>query len=267
MRPGQEAMIAKVSGPPMPAVAPHPAEPRPPAPFDALPDHAWHSLLRAARPIIAAPGDVLVHRGQTPSGVLWLRHGLLRAGAVSADGRAWTERLVLPGRTIGESALPEGLPNLTEIVALHPCSVKLFPRSACLALLHSHPTFAWALLAVASQRLQAMAQRLERQATHGLRARLAWLLMEIAEVDDGALLAAGLPQSELAGLVGASREAVNRELRALCEGGSLQRTANGWRVCEAEALARLAAGGPAMPRARARAGTRRHLNAASDAAL
>ena len=189
-----------------------------PQPFDALSPSQWRVLRARGWETALAPGEVLSRKGASRGSVLVVRKGLLRASAVSAEGKRFTFRLLHPGETSGEASLVADLPSLADISAVRPSAVLQLPRSACLSLLKDNPAFAEAMLRAVSGRLHDIATGMERLALLDVRGRLADVLRHLARAEgkvtpQGIAIPFDMPQTELSAMVAATREAVNRQIR------------------------------------------------------
>lgn len=124
--------------------------------------------------------------------------------------------LIGPGEFLGEMALLDGLPRSATVEALEPTETLVLHRDDCRAFLFSHPTSAARMLAVLAARIRRLDAQLEQAFFLDLPGRLATKLLELAEkgqpTADGIRIDVPLTQSELAEMVGASRQRVNRVL-------------------------------------------------------
>src|SRR5205814_10490477 len=120
---------------------------------------------------------------------------------------------------LGELAVLDQGPRSASVVAVGQATVLMLSRTVLLDLMHAHP----AVLNVLMTSLGALIRRLTEQAGDlvflDLGARLAKLLLRLAaksgQQGERIVLDMGLTQSDLAGMIGASRPAVNRVLQTL----------------------------------------------------
>jgi CRP-like cAMP-binding protein len=113
--------------------------------------------------------------------------------------------------------LLDGEPRSADAVAQEACQLWLLQRADFLRYLETRPQVATMLLAALSRRLRRTNQVVQEAAFLDVPARLARLLLELAgeqgQTGAGdAMIAARLTQAELAGLIGATRESVNKWL-------------------------------------------------------
>lgn len=178
---------------------------------------------------VPAPGslrrlrhDAVVLRQGEPSGLLFLiRSGLIRLSSVTAEGREVVVALLGAGQVFGESALlGEASPvearavGDSQVVAIEAASIALVVRRM--------PATATELLRLLASRLHQTSGALGHALSSDVSTRVTQRLRELAAdhgspTEDGVRIGVRLTQDELARMVGASREAVNRTLRSLAE--------------------------------------------------
>jgi CRP-like cAMP-binding protein len=144
----------------------------------------------------------------------------------SPEGREVTVGLLRPGDFFGEMALLDGGPRSASVVALEAVETVTLERPPFVAVLEQHPEVSSALLAVLGDRLRRTDELIQDILFLDLPARLAKQLLGLGEehghrVPEGLRLDLHLSQSELAGMVGATRESVNRCLSAYADRGLL----------------------------------------------
>jgi CRP/FNR family transcriptional regulator/CRP/FNR family cyclic AMP-dependent transcriptional regulator len=129
-----------------------------------------------------------------------------------------------PGEIFGELALLDGEPRSADAIAQDAARVFWLQRADFTAFLDSHPRAAMTMLGSLSGRLR-HTTRVVRDATfRDVPARLARVLLDLAArngqaVPQGIRVESWMTQAELAAMVGASRESVNRALRGFEQHG------------------------------------------------
>jgi len=172
------------------------------------------------------PGDSLhiVHSGQ------------VRIVLTSPDGDEIVLALFEPGDFFGELSLVDGLPRSASAVANEPTTTLALTRPAFLRALEQNSHLAQQVILALSARLRRTDLLLGDAAFLDVASRLAKRLRDLAGTRHDAQAAGGPPilritQVELAAMVGATRETVNKELRAL-EGRGIIRLERGRIVLE-----------------------------------
>jgi CRP/FNR family transcriptional regulator, cyclic AMP receptor protein len=156
---------------------------------------------------IVRTGDVPVRQGESCRALWVVQAGLLRASAVSDDGRVLALDLLGPGDAVGE---PDGAPSSWSVSALR--ASRLRPVRGASAI---RP------LAARAHRLSTLASDL---AWVGVSTRVERRLRDLATrfgrpVPYGVLIPIRLTQEDLAALAGTTRESANRAVRGLIERG------------------------------------------------
>jgi len=169
---------------------------------------------------------MVVRRGEADCTLLILVHGRLRAGTVSAEGREVTIGLMEPGAVLGEIALLDGRPRSLDVVAMADCLLLSIARRDFLPFLRARPELMLRLMALLCDRLRRASTAFEDVALAPLSARLARLLLTLAEAHgvatpDGVQIRLALSQRDMAAQVAATRERVNKQLRQWHEAGVL----------------------------------------------
>ena len=209
--------------------------------FGALDRAAQERLAAFARERPMQAGEVLFRRGDTQSFMLAVIAGEVRVTIPSAEGRERSIATFHAGDLLGEIALLDGRPRTADAVARTDGRLLVFERRDLLPVLRAAPEMALALIAMLCARLRRTSDQVEEQSFLDLPTRLARALLRAA---DGAGRVSAT-QQELAEMVGATRESVNRRLRAWEEAGHLHLGKGTVAIVARPALQREAAGGEA----------------------
>jgi CRP/FNR family transcriptional regulator len=136
------------------------------------------------------------------------------------------------GEFFGELALLDGEPHSASVIAMEPTEVLVLGRDDFEPLLASHPDLQRALMAGLSHELRRLTGHVEALHFLDLPQRLAARIAELAAPSEAAGDAAAAEgevrldwpwtQAELAGMVGGSRESVNRHLASFAARGLLR---------------------------------------------
>jgi CRP-like cAMP-binding protein len=145
--------------------------------------------------------------------------GRLKATSSSPEGREITLSIMGPGELVGEVAMLCGGKRTLTVETLEPSELLVLQRRDLVPLLERHPAAGLAMMAALAERLGQLTELFEDAALRGVPARLARQLLALADVhgeaQDGLLrIDLKLSQSELGRLVGASRESVNKQMKA-----------------------------------------------------
>jgi CRP/FNR family cyclic AMP-dependent transcriptional regulator len=168
-------------------------------------------------------GEVIVRQGDAVSSLFLVTAGAVRLSSVTASGREIVVGLLCRGDLFGESALL-GDPSLVRAQAVGPTTVLALPIPSLRATLERTPATAEELLRLIAARLHRTSAALEDAMAADLPTRVVVRLRELADDHgvpgpNGVRLRVPLTQDELARMVGASRESVNRTVGALAARG------------------------------------------------
>ncbi len=195
--------------------------------FGGLSAHELEQLAAATRPRRYDRGEVIFLEGDPGTGLCVIESGLVKIVLRAEDGRELVLNVYGPGEFFGEFALLDGEPRSADAVAQETCLVHWLRRDEFLTFLEAHPRVARELLAVLSRRLRHTTRVAGDAALRDAPARLARAVLELAAtrgrpVDGGTRVEGKFTQSELAAMIGSTRETVNKCLRSLQRRGLLR---------------------------------------------
>jgi len=170
--------------------------------------------------------EMVLRKGDPALQIYVIVSGRLKAISAGGMGRQAALSIMGPGEVFGEVAVLDGQPRSATITALEPCQLLIIQRNDLFHFLTRNPGAAIKLLEVLAQRLRRLSERVEDSAFLEVPGRLAKQLLRLAErygcdVGDGVRIELKLSQQELGDLVGATRESVNKQLRAWVSDGVL----------------------------------------------
>jgi CRP-like cAMP-binding protein len=195
--------------------------------FDGLDQDELSRLAGIAREINLSHGDILFDQGDESDGLYVIAGGILRVYLTADDTREATINLLEDGESIGEIALLDGLPRSAGAAALTDAKLIFIPREPFLNLLDESTNLARQIILTLCERLRAANAQVDQAIFHDLRHRLVVLLRQLAIIhghfeEDVAVVDLELTQGTLAQMLGASREAVNKQLRGLAKEGRIE---------------------------------------------
>jgi CRP/FNR family transcriptional regulator, cyclic AMP receptor protein len=185
-------------------------------------------------------GEVIVRQGDRVSSLFLVTAGAVRLSSVTASGREIVVGLLCRGDLFGESALL-GDPSLVRAQAVGPTTVLALPIASMRAMLERTPATAEELLRLIAARLHRTSAALEDAMAADLPTRVLGRLRELADDHGvpgphGVRLRIPLTQDELARMVGASRESVNRTVGALAARGVVRSGGGRFVITDPDAL-------------------------------
>lgn len=187
-------------------------------------DLGW--LAARLRPRQYRAGTTIFHRDDPGTTLHVIERGTVKLMLPSPEGREITVVLLGAGDFFGELALLDSGPRSASAVALEATDTLTLERDQFVALLEAHPQVALRLLGVLGERLRRADDLIGDLLFLDLPGRLAKQLLALADergsaTPRGIRIDLRLSQSELAAMVGATRESVNRCLNAYAERGIL----------------------------------------------
>jgi CRP-like cAMP-binding protein len=185
------------------------------------------ALESAGRPRRVAAGGYLISEGGASDAVFIVLAGHVKVFSVTERGGEVVLGVRGPGALLGELAAIDDEPRGASVSALEPVEFLTLPAEAFRAFLHDHPRLMFMLMRTLTSRLRDADRKRVEFGAYDAVSRVARRLVELAErfgepVADGVRIALPFTQDELAGWVGASREAVVKALRLLRARGHIQ---------------------------------------------
>ena len=185
--------------------------------FSSLDDDAAASLRSSMSETRIGRGDVLFHEGDSGDRLYVVTDGKIKLGRTSADGRENLLAILGPGQMFGELSLFDPGPRSATATAVTPCILMSLGHDELLRWLEDQPSVARALLHQLAARLRKTSDVVADLVFSDVPGRVAKALLDLSRrfgrtADDGIHVHHDLTQEELAQLVGASRETVNKAL-------------------------------------------------------
>lgn len=188
--------------------------------FAGLDPSQLETLAQGARLRTFQSGTIVVNEGDDAHGLFVVQSGALKCFLMDENGREVTLSLLGPGEYFGELALLDEAPRSASVIATERSELLQIPRPTFLALLDDNPACMHVLLRNLVARVRSLTENVRALALVDVFGRIARLFDSLAVDRDGhAVIERRLTQQEIANLVGASREMVNRILRDLVVGG------------------------------------------------
>ncbi|HEY5518986.1 MAG TPA: Crp/Fnr family transcriptional regulator [Cellulomonas sp.] len=203
------------------------------------------ALIESMNPVAFARGDVLFHEGDPGDRLFVIRSGKIKLGRRSSDGRENLLSIQGPGEMFGELSLFDPGPRTATATVVADAELVELAHTDLVAWLEQHPTVAKHLLKALAHRLRRTNEALADLVFSDVPGRVAKALLDLATrfgepTDEGVRVAHDLTQEELAQLVGASRETVNKALADFAARGWVRREGRAVVLLDADRLERRA---------------------------
>ena len=186
--------------------------------FEGMGPDALRAMARTLRARRFRRGEVLFHEGDPGDSLFVVASGAVKVVVPSEDGEEAILATLRRGDFLGELALLDGAPRSASAVALEATEALALPRDQFLALVATEPAIRDALMASLAGELRRLTTHVAELHFLDLTGRLAARLARLAEehgdrLPDGSVrLDAPLTQSDLAAMIGATRQSVNKLL-------------------------------------------------------
>ena len=185
--------------------------------FTALAEDSATALKARMVEVKVSKGQVLFNEGDSGDRLYIVTDGKIKLGIKSIDGRENLLAVLGPGEMFGELSLFDPSPRTATATALTDAKLLGLGQEDLNLWLAEHPEVAKHLLRALAQRLRRTWEAVGDLVFSDVPGRVAKALSELAQKfgtrnSDGLHVAHDLTQEELAQLVGASRETVNKAL-------------------------------------------------------
>jgi CRP-like cAMP-binding protein len=196
---------------------------------------ASHGKVRSYR-----TGDVLFREGAPGDSLHIVIEGSVRISVASPTGDEVTVALLGAGEFVGDLALLDGRPRSASAIASQPTKTLVVTRHNFGDWISTRPNAALSLLETLSQRVrrtdEALADLAFLQLPQRLAKRLVRLTIDQAQGNRFAGTKLRITQSELASMLGVSRESVNKQLNKFAQEGWISLGRGSVTVRDPEAL-------------------------------
>lgn len=182
--------------------------------------------------------DVIFTEADAPTELFVVLSGRIAIANKSIDGRESMVALMESGDLFGEMGLFDGEGRSAEARALEPSEVVVLPYEPVRAAYEHRPDLLWDVVRLLASRIRATDTALADSVFLDVTGRTAKRLLELAGDADEFTLP--VTQEELAGMVGASRERVNKAIASFVRLGWIDQTDRRYRILKRDELTRRA---------------------------
>ena len=213
--------------------------------FSALDEDAARRLFESMTPRRLSRGETVFREGDKGDSLHVIVTGKVKLARGSADGRESLLSVLGPGEMFGELSLFDPGPRLSTAYVVSNTELVSLGNDALRIFLNDHPEVAMQMLAGLAHRLRRTNEGISDLVFTDVPGRVAKALLDLSDrfgrrTDNGLLVAHELTQEELAQLVGASRETVNKALADFAHRGWVTLGAKSVTLLDVERLRRRA---------------------------
>jgi CRP/FNR family transcriptional regulator len=193
--------------------------------FAALDADASEALKSATRTRRFRRGDIVFAEGEAGDALYVVIDGKVKIFRTSPDGRENMLAVLGPGEMFGELSLFDPGPRTATVAAITDCALASLAHEALRPWLAGRPELGVQLLQALAQRLRRTNEAMADLVFSDVPGRVAKTLLDLADrfgtpaPEGGVRVTHDLTQEELAQLVGASRETVNKALSEFASRG------------------------------------------------
>ena len=211
--------------------------------FTALDDAAAASLRASMDTVKIAKGSILFKEGDDGEHLYVIIEGKLKLGTSSGDGRENLLSILGPGEMFGELSLFDPGPRTSTATAVTDAKLLSLSHEKVIPWLKQNPEVSLQLLTRLSQRLRRTNEAVGDLVFSDVPGRVAKALIDLGDrfgktTAEGLLVNHDLTQEELAQLVGASRETVNKALADFAGRGWLKLDGRSVLITDVERLSK-----------------------------
>jgi CRP/FNR family transcriptional regulator, cyclic AMP receptor protein len=213
--------------------------------FEALDEEGAKALRSMLADVELSRGDRLFDEGDAGDRLYVVLEGKIKLTRAASDGRENLLSVLGPGEMFGELSLFDPRPRTSSAVAVTDARLAALAHADLLSWLTGRPDVALHLLRALAQRLRRANDVMADLVFTDVPGRVAKALLDLADrfgeqQDEGLQVHHDLTQEELAQLVGASRETVNKALADFAARGWLQLSAKSVLLIDPDRLAKRA---------------------------
>ena len=203
--------------------------------FSEVHEDTLNGLVAAAAVKELIRGDVLFSEGDEPNSLHIVLSGRIAIVMISeVDDRESVVALMDSGDLFGELGLLDSGARSATARAIEPTSILEIHYDDVRKIFDTQPDLVWAAARMLAQRLRTMDEALSDSVFLDVTGRTAKRIIELSEGEDEFTIP--VTQEELAGMVGASRERVNKAISSFVRLGWLEQHDRNYRILQRSEL-------------------------------
>jgi len=206
--------------------------------FSALDAETVNSIAGSAKAVSLRRNELVFSEGDEATDMYVVRAGRIAIANRSIDGRESVMALMEPGDLFGEMSFFDGDPRSADARALEASDLIVVPFQPVRDAFQAKPEFLWHVVELLVKRLRTTDEALADSVFLDVPGRTAKRLLELAGGADEFVLP--VTQEELAGMVGASRERVNKAISAFVRLKWIEQVDRRYKITNREQLTRRA---------------------------
>jgi CRP/FNR family transcriptional regulator, cyclic AMP receptor protein len=189
--------------------------------------------------------EKVYRRGESDTDLMIMVRGRVKLSATSTDGQELLANIVERGHVFGEIAVIDGKPRSYDATALEDSELLIVKRQDLIPFLQERPDICLRFMETLCGRLRRSEARIQDAVFLNAGPRLARQLLRLAETygrkdGDAICIDLAVSQSDLASLVGMTRESINKQLCNWRRAGVIWFKGKNYKVLKLDALRKAA---------------------------
>ena len=189
-------------------------------------------------------GVTLFHQGMPGTTMYLIETGSVRVFGVGLTGQEHTFNTFGPGDFFGELSVFDGKQRTASAITLADTALWMLSKDSFDRLVGKYPPIARAAIEVLAGRVRTAANHVENLIFQDVMGRIAYELLHLAqrhgrETDAGLMIDLPLTQTDLASIVGSTRESVNKMLAQLRRRGLIEIDGTEIQILDREGLVKI----------------------------
>jgi CRP/FNR family transcriptional regulator, cyclic AMP receptor protein len=188
--------------------------------FSSLDTPDKERLKSLLRPRSFHKNEVIFLKGDPGVGLYIIYHGRVKICVFDRQGNELIFTFLTKGDLLGDLAIIDGKPRSAAAIAMEETDSLFLDRQEFEKFLSSSPQACMGIISMLCQRLRRLSVQLEEFSFLDVAGRIAWNMMSMAQKEPstaGEKAVCSITQEELAIIVGASREMVNKVLNSFVD--------------------------------------------------
>lgn len=191
--------------------------------FEGLPEDQLESLAQHMRQRVYPAGAIVVNEGDEAHGMFIVDTGALKVFVTEENGKEVTLSLLGPEDYFGELALLDEAPRSASVITVEKTTLLQISRAAFNEVIAANPACMQIIMRNLVGRIRELTDNVRALALIDVFGRISRVFDSMAEPEgEMRIIRRRMTQQDLANLVGASREMVNRILRELVAGDYIE---------------------------------------------
>ncbi|HTW52507.1 MAG TPA: Crp/Fnr family transcriptional regulator [Stellaceae bacterium] len=209
-----------------------------------LSDTEIDTLLKYSRVELYPAGEEIFAKDSPGNCLMLVLRGSVRVSSISLAGREIVLNIINAGHIVGEIAVLDGGPRTCDAVAMTDCELLVLNRRDVMPFLEKHAEICLMLIRILCERLRRTSEQVEDLVFRDVEQRIAKAVLQLCERfgrpgGESWVRELHLSQSELANIIGITRESVNKQLKAWQRAGFIDLAKESITVIDPAALKQL----------------------------